>query len=141
MSLRISTIVFLILVLSACGERQSNESGGDASESAPTFSSIQKAAEQGDATSQYNFGFLYYEGKSVPQDYAEVRKWWLKAAEHGHVKAQSGLGMLYLIGEGGSMFETDLLFVGVVIVMFVGIAMSQLLNRVTSYFDRWRTEA
>ena len=50
-------------------------------------------------------------------------------------------GIGYLIGEGGSMFETDLLFVGVVIVMFVGISMSQLLNRVTRYFDRWRTEA
>jgi len=49
-------------------------------------------------------------------------------------------GIGYLIGEGGTMFETDLLFVGVVIVMFIGITMSQLLNRVTGYFDRWRTE-
>ena len=47
MSLRISTIVFLILVLAGCGERQASGSRSDASESAPTLSSIQKAAAQG----------------------------------------------------------------------------------------------
>jgi ABC-type nitrate/sulfonate/bicarbonate transport system permease component len=38
------------------------------------------------------------------------------------------------------MFETDLLFVGVVVISFVGIVMAQLLNRVTKYFDRWRSQ-
>lgn len=49
-------------------------------------------------------------------------------------------GIGYLIGEGGTMFETDLLFVGVVVISFVGIVMAQLLNRVTRYFDRWRSQ-
>ena len=50
-------------------------------------------------------------------------------------------GIGYLIGEGGTMFETDLLFVGVVIISLAGIIMAQLLNRVTRYFDRWRSSS
>ena len=86
MSLRISTIVFLILVLAACGERQSNGSGGDASESAPTFSSIQKAAEYNHAKAQFLVGMMYIEGKGGPIDTAEGQKWLRKAAAQGIVR-------------------------------------------------------
>ena len=43
---------------------------------------------------------MYYNGKGVPQDYAEAFKWWRLAAEQGDAKAQSNLGSLYEYGQG-----------------------------------------
>ena len=42
-----------------------------------------KAAEQGHARAQYSLGFMYYNGRGVPQDYAEAMKWYRKAADQG----------------------------------------------------------
>ena len=42
-----------------------------------------KAAEQGDATAQYNLGLMYNSGKGVPRDDAEALNWWRKAAGQG----------------------------------------------------------
>jgi len=33
------------------------------------------AAEQGFADAQVNLGFMYHNGRGVPQDYAEAVKW------------------------------------------------------------------
>ncbi len=57
-------------------------------------------AEQGDADAQYNLGFMYGNGKGVPQDYREAVKWYRKAAEQGLAKAQSNLGFMYGNGKG-----------------------------------------
>ena len=47
------------------------------------FKTNLKLAERGHAGAQYNLGITYYIGEGVPQDYAEARKWYLKAAEQG----------------------------------------------------------
>jgi len=39
-----------------------------------------KAAEQGDAGAQGGLGLIYYEGKGVPQDFAEAYFWFDLAA-------------------------------------------------------------
>ena len=54
-----------------------------------------KAAEQGDASAQYNLGNGYRRGKGVTQDYAEAANWYRKAAEQGNAWAQSNLGVMY----------------------------------------------
>ncbi len=41
-------------------------------------------AEQGFAPVQYNLGLMYENGRGVPQDDAEARRWYWKAAEQGH---------------------------------------------------------
>ena len=43
---------------------------------------------------------MYEKGRGVKQDYVEAVKWYRKAAEQGHAKAQFILGGLYLLGEG-----------------------------------------
>ena len=58
------------------------------------------AAEQGDATAQYNLGIMYDNGQGVPQDYKEAIKWYRLAAEQGNAKAQYNLGAMYDNGEG-----------------------------------------
>lgn len=57
-------------------------------------------AEQGNAEAQLNLGFMYSDGKGVPQDYAEVAKWYRMAAEQGYAGAQYNLGLRYKNGEG-----------------------------------------
>ena len=34
-----------------------------------------KAADQGDAGAQFNLGFMYAQGRGVPQDYAQAHMW------------------------------------------------------------------
>jgi hypothetical protein len=36
----------------------------------------------------------------VPQDYAEARRWYRKAAEQGHARAQFNVGVMHENGEG-----------------------------------------
>ena len=39
-------------------------------------------------------------GDGAKQDYSEAVKWFTKAAEQGHVRAQSMLGAYYMVGRG-----------------------------------------
>jgi TPR repeat protein len=57
-------------------------------------------AEQGYAQAQYNLGFMYEDGKGVPQNYAEAVKWYRLAAGQGYAQAQNNLGVLYEDGHG-----------------------------------------
>ncbi len=58
------------------------------------------AAEQGNASAQFNLGLRYDNGQGVPQDYKEAVKWYRLAAEQGLAPAQSNLGLMYDNGEG-----------------------------------------
>ena len=51
-----------------------------------------KGLEQGDAASN--------RGQRVPRAYAEAVHWYRRAAEQGHVYAQSNLGIMYAEGRG-----------------------------------------
>ena len=61
---------------------------------------VKKAAEQGDALSQYSLGFMYARGNGVPEDDAEAARWYRQATEQGHAAAQQNLGTMYAYGEG-----------------------------------------
>jgi len=50
--------------------------------------------------SSFRLGFLYHNGKGVPQNYAEAAKWYRMAADEGDDSAQLNLGLLYYTGEG-----------------------------------------
>ena len=39
-------------------------------------------------------------GEGVPQDYVQALSWYQKAAEQGHLGAQTNLGVLYYKGSG-----------------------------------------
>ena len=75
------------------------------------------AAEQGDAEAQYQLGRLYQDGddepgvrflrrilhnKGMPEDEAHAVKWYTRAAEQGHAKAQDALGLMFRTGVGVS---------------------------------------
>jgi TPR repeat protein len=51
------------------------------------------------AEGQFTLGNSYIGGQG-PINYTEAAKWYRKAAEQGHAKAQSQLGLMYSIGKG-----------------------------------------
>lgn len=53
-----------------------------------------------DAETAYEEGLRFYFGKEVRQNFTEAAKWFRKAAEQGHAKAQFNLGLMYGKGEG-----------------------------------------
>jgi TPR repeat protein len=59
-----------------------------------------KAAEQGNASAQFDLGNSYYRGYGVNKDPVEATKWYRKAAEQGLVEAQFNLGNSYHRGDG-----------------------------------------
>ena len=59
-----------------------------------------RAADQGHATSQYNLGVMYFDGRGIPQDDAEAVRWYRLAADQGDTSAQNNLGLMYALGRG-----------------------------------------
>ena len=59
---------------------------------------VPKGSRTGLAEAQASLGFMYAEGRGVPQDDGEAVQWYRKAAEQGHSKAQEWLN------EHGSYF-------------------------------------
>ena len=57
-------------------------------------------AEQGNASTQFNLGVMYEDGRGVKQDDVEAVKWFRQAAEQGDAKAQFNLGVMYAKGQG-----------------------------------------
>jgi hypothetical protein len=64
------------------------------------FAMWTKAADQGDAKSQFMLGSMYFKGEGVPQAHNQAALWYLKAAEQENASAQAVLGSMYLNGEG-----------------------------------------
>jgi len=60
----------------------------------------QPLAEQGNASAQYNLGWMYDNGKGVQENGVEAAKWYRKSAEQGNASAQYNLGLMYENGQG-----------------------------------------
>ncbi len=62
-------------------------------------------AQSDHPVAQYLLGACYYYGICIDQSKDEATKWWLKAAEQGHFKAQSNIGVLLLQRKGDKESE------------------------------------
>lgn len=60
-------------------------------------------AEQGDANAQLLLGTMYSQGKGVPNDLGEARKWYQRAALQNNPAAQFALGDILAQGKGITM--------------------------------------
>src|SRR3954469_24291137 len=59
-------------------------------------------AENGDADAAFNLGQAYRLGRGVPTNLAAAKTWFERAASHGHIDAQTTLGLLlFQNGEQG----------------------------------------
>ena len=62
---------------------------------------IEQMAEDGDKYAQECLGWiLYNRGKFVKDNFSKAKEWYRRAAEQGHVCAQSWFGYRYLTGSG-----------------------------------------
>lgn len=57
-------------------------------------------AERGDARAQTVLGFMFANGRGVPQNYIESATWYRRASEQGDATAQYMLGLMYDSGHG-----------------------------------------
>jgi TPR repeat protein len=64
------------------------------------FEWLQKAAEQGDARAQAEFGVMYKRGRGVDENFVQAFEWTMKAALQGDLEAQCNLADDYLEGSG-----------------------------------------
>ena len=83
-------LVCLMCSLTAWGQQQRGSALED----------LIRAAEQGNAISQYNLALKYDFGRGVPQDYAEAVKWYRLSAEQGRAQAPYNLGLMHYHGRG-----------------------------------------
>ena len=61
-----------------------------------------KAADQGDAKSQYNLAIMYLNGYGIEMNKSKAVEYYRKSAEQGDSDSQLQLGIRYLNGEGVS---------------------------------------
>ncbi|KAF8961268.1 hypothetical protein BGZ46_001374 [Entomortierella lignicola] len=64
------------------------------------FELFLKAANQGDAESQFLLGRMFETGQGVAQDYSKALEYFQKASTHGCFRAYNSLGLLYKRGLG-----------------------------------------
>lgn len=67
---------------------------------ATDIADVRRAAETGDAASEYRLGRAYACGRLVARDRAEALAWFAKSADHGYAPAQAALGWMYFTGNG-----------------------------------------
>ncbi len=97
------SFLFLISIVKNSAYSADYEKGVDASLRGDFKTAIEEwkpLAERGGATSQFQVGWLYNEGKGVLQNYITAVKWYRLAAEQGYAYAQSALGHMYQEGHG-----------------------------------------
>jgi TPR repeat protein len=64
------------------------------------YAKVIRQAHRGSARAQAFLGFMYANGRGVPQHFGQAAKWYRLAAEQGNGNAQFALGLLYDKGQG-----------------------------------------
>ena len=96
-------VSILFILFGTQGFAQSFDKGleaYDAGDYATAMKEWKPLAEQGNASVQYNLGYMYRYGKGVLLNNAEALKWFRLAAEQGKANAQMMLGGIYKNGDG-----------------------------------------
>jgi hypothetical protein len=87
----------LLLVIPAALQAQSVKAGIEAWQRADYEGAVaiwRPLAEQGDPDAAFNLGQAYRLGRGVPTNLAAAKTWFERAADKGHVDAQTTLGLL-----------------------------------------------
>ncbi len=76
-----------------------------ASSSSVALKWYQDKADEGDPDAQFNLGFMYETGFSIPRDDGRAAQWYELAAAKRNTPAQLRLGLMYLAGAGVKQSE------------------------------------
>jgi uncharacterized protein len=97
MSAKYLVAAALVAVMAAPLPAQSVKAGIEAWQRADYAAAVaiwRPLAERGDADAQFNLGQAYRLGRGVPINLAAAKSWFERAASHGHVDAETTLGLL-----------------------------------------------
>ncbi len=95
-----SLVVIAACQLSLAQSRPSGVPGSEGREYAGSSRRLWIRAERGDARAQALLGFMYANGRGVPQNHVVAARWYELAAEQGNATAQCLLGLMYDKGQG-----------------------------------------
>jgi TPR repeat protein len=98
-------LVFGLLCLFAAASIADTRKGFEAYQQGDFKTAIEQfrsGAAQGDALAQFYLGECYFNGRGVPQNFAEGVRWYTKSAEQGQIEAQETLGGIYFFGKGAA---------------------------------------
>jgi uncharacterized protein len=93
-------LLTLALALSASKNWREGQRALEKGDYAAALKEFLSLAREGNSIAQFNLGFMYHEGKGVPQDSKEALKWYRLAADQGDPAAQFSLGVMYDNGDG-----------------------------------------
>ena len=102
--LRLSVAFVVVVLLGGCSPAETPETATTAD---AELESLRQRAEQGDANSQYDLGYMYSNGEGVPRDDVEAVKWYRLAADQGDAQAQFNLSRRYNFGLGVPQDDTQ----------------------------------
>ena len=92
--------LFLLMCSSALADIPSCGNAYGKADYATAIKECSPLAKEGDSKAQFYLGFMYANGKGVPQDYQEAARWYRLAVEQGQVDAEGRLGTRYETGQG-----------------------------------------
>jgi TPR repeat protein len=97
---RAPAVVAILMLASAAAAQSANDRpSADVPKDGPAQAQPQTPTEE-DFAALVRVGAMFEHGVGVKQDYAEARKWYLKAAEQDDAKAEFSLGVLCARGRG-----------------------------------------
>lgn len=91
----------------ASAQLQRGTAAYDSGDFATALEEMRPLAEQGNATAQNVLGFMYQNGKGVPQDDTQAVNWYRRSADQGDASGQNNLGFMYEGGRGVSQDYTQ----------------------------------
>ena len=100
-----ATVASVIFVMSsavtvAAGSLEDGHAAFQRNEYVTAFRLLRPLASSGNASAQFEIGYMYAHGFGVPKNVSEGLRWFGLAAEQGYPDAESSLGFAYYFGEG-----------------------------------------
>jgi TPR repeat protein len=95
-----AALLALVAVTPAAGSFQNGMAAFNREDYAAAGRALWPLAESGDARAQAILGYMFANGRGVPQNYIEAASWYRRASEQGHPTAQYMLGLMYDKGQG-----------------------------------------
>jgi uncharacterized protein len=99
-SVIVGCLSLALVGVAAAGPLEDAQTAEQRGDYATELALLRPLADQGNAVAQTGLGFMYREGRGVPQDDAQAAAWFRKAADQGADYAQVMLGMMYRKGSG-----------------------------------------
>ena len=100
LTLALATVLFLVFTQAFAQDFQKGWEAAQVGDYATAMKEWEPLAKKGDATSQFNLGWMYLNGKGVIQDIKEAFKWYLLSANQGYASGQNNVGNMYAKGDG-----------------------------------------